>query len=93
MDVNKFMDLEATMRMLYDHGNMKFDQSLDEIPTTNASMREPKRTALPVKGKKPEKQPTVVATPSVTATGKRQKRPAETVPAKPPQKAKDKPAK
>ena len=27
MEPNKFMDLEATMRMLYDHGNMKFDSS------------------------------------------------------------------
>ena len=46
MDPIKFLDLEATMRMLYDHGNMKFEinsQELEVIPTTNASMREPKR--------------------------------------------------
>ena len=27
IDPIKFMDLEATMRMLYDHGNMTFDDS------------------------------------------------------------------
>mgnify|MGYP001626698256 CR=1 FL=1 len=47
----KFMDLESTMRMLYDHGNMKFDSSLNNsqdaisvISAVNASMREPKRS-------------------------------------------------
>ena len=43
IDPAKFQDLEATMRMLYDHGNMTFDDSrtLNTITTTNASMREP----------------------------------------------------
>lgn len=47
MDPIKFMDLEVTMRMLYDHGNMKFEvnsQPLEVINSTNASMREPKRS-------------------------------------------------
>lgn len=55
MDPNKFMDLEATMRMLYDHGNMKFDASVEVIHTTNASMREPKRAPVNTKGKRADK--------------------------------------
>ena len=46
IDPFKFVDLEATMRMLYDHGNMTFESSstaLTSICPTNASMREPKR--------------------------------------------------
>ena len=46
MDTNKFADLEATMRMLYDHGNMRFDSTnsaIEVVHNTNASMREPKR--------------------------------------------------
>ena len=46
IDPVKFVDLEATMRMLYDHGNMTFEgppQSISSILPTNASMREPKR--------------------------------------------------
>lgn len=55
IDPNKFMDLEATMRMLYDHGDMIFEDSnisssqmppqttpMNSISPTNASMREPK---------------------------------------------------
>ena len=48
IDPVKFVDLEATMRMLYDHGNMTFEgppQSISNILPTNASMREPKRAA------------------------------------------------
>ena len=43
IDPIKFMDLESTMRMLYDHGNMTFDDSqpVNTICPTNASMREP----------------------------------------------------
>ena len=74
MDPGKFMDLEATMRMLYDHGNMKFDNSADMIHTTNASMREPKRSSAASKGKKVDK-PVVAPTPAVPATGKRNRRP------------------
>ena len=70
MDPTKFMDLEATMRMLYDHGNMKFDSSIEVVHTTNASMREPKRASGAAKGKRPEKSITST-TPAVTLTGKR----------------------
>lgn len=44
IDPIKFMDLEATMRMLYDHGDMTFEdsQTINSISPTNASMREPK---------------------------------------------------
>lgn len=48
IDPAKFADLESTMRMLYDHGNMQFDDSQSSasaIPQTNASMREPKSSA------------------------------------------------
>ena len=59
IDPVKFMDLESTMRMLYDHGNMTFDDSqpMREISPTNASMREPQRGAQG-RGSKavPEKQ-------------------------------------
>ena len=48
MDPVKFIDLESTMRMLYDHGNMKFESAPDSdayavVNSVNASMREPKR--------------------------------------------------
>lgn len=45
IDPHKFADLEATMRMLFDHGNMTFDdrpaQPIADIPPPNASLREP----------------------------------------------------
>mmetsp|Transcript_29638 Transcript_29638/g.39412 ORF Transcript_29638/g.39412 Transcript_29638/m.39412 type:complete len:155 (-) Transcript_29638:2004-2468(-) len=88
MDPVKFMDLEATMRMLYDHGNMKFDSSshsLEVIHTTNASMREPKRLPAATKGKRAEK----AAVSQVSA--KRKARP-ESLPTKQPQQS-DKPTK
>ena len=81
MEPIKFMDLEATMRMLYDHGNMKFDsssQSLEVLHTTNASMREPKRLPVASKAKRNEK---VTATVGV----KRNKRPESLVAKQPPQ--------
>ena len=77
MDPVKFIDLEPTMRMLYDHGNMVFETSsasLSTMPTTNASMREPKRaTASTILAKQAQKSAS-----DKTVTGKRNKRP-ETV--------------
>ena len=51
IDPNKFMDLESTMRMLYDHGDMTFEdhnssQTMNSISPTNASMREPKGASV-----------------------------------------------
>ena len=58
IDPSKFMDLEATMRMLYDHGDMTFEdnlsgshsqqtnQAMNSIAPTNASMREPKGASV-----------------------------------------------
>lgn len=48
IDPEKFHDLESTMRMLYDHGNMLKSESGDldpYIPTTNASLREPQQSS------------------------------------------------
>ena len=81
LDQSKFADLEMTMRMLYDHGNMKFDsssQSLEVLHTTNASMREPKRLPVASKAKRNER---VTATVGV----KRNKRPESLVLKQPPQ--------
>ena len=52
IDPVKFVDLESTMRMLYDHGNMTFDDShtITTISPTNASMREPKRAGSSGRG-------------------------------------------
>ena len=44
IDPEKFSDLEQTMRMLYDHGNMQISEGTDYEPViaqTNASLREP----------------------------------------------------
>ena len=44
VDPIKFNDLEATMRMLYDHGNMTFsEKSHTSTTVVNASLREPKQ--------------------------------------------------
>lgn len=71
IDPSKFIDLESTMRMLYDHGNMTFESSvipeLDSIPLTNASMREPKRASTAGRGNR--------TGPAKTTTLKRKTRP------------------
>lgn len=55
IDPDRFDDLEQTMRMLYDHGELELSRKGakgglpstnepvpdDKIPTTNASLREP----------------------------------------------------
>ena len=80
IDPNKFIDLESTMRMLYDHGNMTFEHSvipeLDSIPPTNASMREPKRALVAGRGSR--------AAPAKPTTLKRKTRPDQAA-LKPPQ--------
>ena len=46
IDANRFSDLEATMRMLYDHGTMNSSEPTNfenQITHTNASLREPQR--------------------------------------------------
>ena len=63
IDANKFVDLELTMRMLYDHSSIGVStQSVkpsmgsrilnSEIPPPNASMREPQKPPAPSKQKK-----------------------------------------
>lgn len=58
-DQGKFADLEATMRMLYDHGNMKFETSafLGDVihKNMNASMREPKKASVQSKTRRDSK--------------------------------------
>ena len=46
IDQNRFSDLEATMRMLYDHGNINSTEAANfenQITHTNASLKEPQR--------------------------------------------------
>ena len=46
IDQNRFSDLEATMRMLYDHGTINSSDGANfenQITHTNASLREPQR--------------------------------------------------
>lgn len=44
VDPIKFSDLEITMRMLYDHGDMTFAEKISTSTTVNASLREPKQS-------------------------------------------------
>ena len=60
IDPNRFVDLELTMRMLYDHSSIGIDNKVNmgskilaqEIPSTNPSMREPQRVSTSTKGRK-----------------------------------------
>lgn len=45
VDPVKFSDLEVTMRMLYDHGDMTFAEKMSASTTVNASLREPKQSS------------------------------------------------
>ena len=64
IDANKFVDLELTMRMLYDHSSIGASTQSsakpsmgsrilsNEIPPPNASLREPQKPPAPTKQKK-----------------------------------------
>ena len=78
IDQNRFSDLEATMRMLYDHGTMNLSDGgnfENQITHTNASLREPQHPGR----RKNQTQPEVSAS---LRLGKRgtQTRPESSIP-------------